>query len=145
ADARGGGVYSVGAMTIRDTSITGNLATATATAGTFAAGGGIFKGDGQLDLDGATSVSSNTVSATGSQSQASGGGVYADNRDGVLRLLGAASLTGNTVSAMNGSMAGGGVFTRGGVALVLGWTGSIGANTPDQCEPNQSLGGTSCA
>lgn len=146
ADARGGGVYSVGSMTIRDTSITGNLATATATAGTFAAGGGIFKGDGQLDLDGATSVSSNTVSATGLQSQASGGGVYADNRDGALRLLGAVSMNGNVVSALNAvpAAAGGGLFTRGADAITVGWTGTVSRNTPDDCEPSQPLGGASC-
>jgi hypothetical protein len=134
ADARGGGIYTVGTMRLVDATVSGNRAEAAGTDAATADGGGIFKGDGSLELDGSTLVTSNQATATGTPAEALGGGVYADNRDGSLVLLGTASVTGNTLSAA--TVAGGGLYTRGAVPTVAGWTGSVSGNAPDDCEPN---------
>lgn len=142
AEARGGGIYTVGSMAVLDTAVSNNRAVASGTADARAHGGGIYKGDGSLALDGTTSVAGNLASSTGTPAEAFGGGLFADNRDGTTQLLGAASITGNSISAA--TAAGGGLFTQGTAVLATGWSGSVSGNAPDDCQPNQPLGGASC-
>ena len=94
----GGGIYSIAALTLTNTTVFSN--TASASNGT---GGGIYNG-GTLALNNST-VSGNTVTATNGY----GGGIY-NNATGSLTLNNS-TISGNTANMANGN--GGGIYNVG--------------------------------
>jgi hypothetical protein len=90
APARGGGIYSLGPLTLRESVVSGNRATATEGSGeTDADGGGIYAA-GPLTIDLSTISGNSVLAEAGTEASPAGGGVFA---------LGAGVLTGVTVTS----------------------------------------------
>jgi predicted outer membrane repeat protein len=127
----------------------------------YACAGGIWNYQGTLALTNST-VSGNSAAYRG-------GGVtsyvrfFADNtpRSGLTILSGSTSISSNTAGDSGGgiyvnntiSTAGFGVHAADGTATykdpisgatLPAWTGAVSGNTPDQCSPDLTIGGTSC-
>ena len=168
ADVLGGGVdVDDGALTLVNSSVTGNtsgssggidsdfgtvrLIGSTVSNNTAANGavcnsvgscaGGIWNFGGTLTLVDST--------VTGNTATRRGGGIVNQTPTGgpaaVLTLSGAASITDNHAISDPGVNLGGGIWIRGGATVnaTADWTGSVSANTPDQCSPTVTIGGTS--
>src|SRR5262249_51926308 len=109
--ARGGAVYSQGALTLSGVTVTGNRAqgndasTLTGDVGATAYGGGIYSGSGALVLTDATRVTDNRavggMNAVGGKDggNAFGGGVYAG---GSLDVSAATVISGNVAAGGRG-------------------------------------------
>lgn len=114
ADVRGGGVYSKD-LHVNHSTVSGNLASNTGTAGR-ACGGGIST-FGPLALQDST-VSNNTISTSPKNSVAAGGGTctYGGNF-----FASYSTLDGNTATAVQGSTRGGGTYAQlaGSVATIV--------------------------
>jgi Right handed beta helix region len=128
----------------------------------YACAGGIWNYQGTLALTNST-VSGNSAAYRG-------GGVasyvrfFADGttpRSGLTILSGATAITSNTAGDSGGGIfvnnpiatSGFGVHAADGTAAykdpisgatLPAWTGSVSGNTPDQCSPDLTIGGTSC-
>ena len=94
--AKGGGIYAAGSLTVTGSTVSGN-----STTGVFALGGGIY-------ANGSLTVTDSTVSGNStSGNSARGGGIYAD---GSLTVTGS-TLSGN--STTGSSARGGGIYAAG--------------------------------
>ena len=138
AVALGGAIENdgLGPATVRDSSISGNSASATSVGG-FAAigGGGVANLSSQVALE-QTLVVANTATAAGAVGFAGGGGIVnvvppGANTPPPQLSLADSTVTANQVSAGGGiTPAGGGIFSD--TAVTLTRT-AIAGNRPDQC------------
>ncbi len=122
----GGGIYSLGSITLNDqASVVSNTSEEN--------GGGIY---GRRLFD-APLITMNGDSSVSGNDAVDGGGIYVDNFH--LVLSGASIITSNVASG-----SGGGVKFNGssaGATIASGWTGSVSGNTPDQCDPETKIVG----
>jgi hypothetical protein len=122
-------------LTVRDSTISGNTATATSTTGSVSIqGAGVFN-DGLLTLIG-DSVTSNSGTATGPSGEAQGGGIWNGTTftgPPVELALQHTAVTRNSLTGSHGvKLQGGGLFTAPPATVIL--TDSVIAlNIPDQC------------
>jgi hypothetical protein len=139
-----GGIDSdFGTITLIGSTVSGNTAVGgTSCQDLGSCAGGIWNFGGHLTLVDST-VSGNTATRRG------GGIVNQTPTGGPAALL---TLSGTTTIADNHAFSdptvnlGGGIWIRGGatVTATADWTGSISGNTPDQCFPTVTIGGTTC-
>ena len=109
--SHGGGIYNTGAVTLEDSTVSANTA--------HGGGGGIFNDSGTVTLKDST-VSANTADG--------GGGIY---------NTGAVTLKDSTVSGNTARFAGG-IANQGTVTLT---DSTVSGNTPDNCTPAGSIPG----
>lgn len=140
ASSSGGIDSDFGTITLVSSAVTGNVATGggTCTSANLSCAGGIWNFGGTLTLIDST--------VTGNTAANRGGGIVNQTPTGAaaaqLTLSGSTTISSNTASEF-----GGGIWFRGsvvGVSATPDWTGSVSGNTPDQCSPTVTLGGTSC-
>jgi hypothetical protein len=122
-------------LTVRDSTISGNTATATSTTGSVSVqGAGVFN-DGLLTLIDDT-VAGNSGTATGPSGEAQGGGIWNGTTftgPPVRLTLQYTAVTRNSLTGSHSvTLQGGGLFTAPPASVIL--TGSVIAlNIPDQC------------
>jgi hypothetical protein len=139
-----GGIDSdFGTITLIGSTVSGNTAAGGTTCqGLGSCAGGIWNFGGRLTLIDST-VSGNTATRRGGGivNQTPAGGPAA-----VLTLSGTTTITDNHAFSDPTVNLGGGIWIRGGAAVTAtaDWTGSISGNTPDQCDPEVVIGGTTC-
>jgi hypothetical protein len=139
-----GGIDSdFGTITLIGSTVSGNTAAGGTTCQDLGScAGGIWNFGGRLTLIDST-VSGNTATRRG-------GGIVNQTPTGgpaaVLTLSGTTTITDNHAFSDPTVNLGGGIWIRGGAAVTAtaDWTGSILANTPDQCDPEVVIGGTTC-
>jgi len=139
-----GGIDSdFGTITLIGSTVSGNTAAGGTTCqGLGSCAGGIWNFGGRLTLIDST-VSGNTATRRG-------GGIVNQTPTGgpaaVLTLSGTTTITDNHAFSDPTVNLGGGIWIRGGAAVTAtaDWTGSISGNTPDQCDPEVVIGGTTC-
>ena len=122
ADYRGGGIASAGSATLVGSTVTRNFATSD--------GGGIAKGGTLAIID--TMVTSNRAGVDG-------GGI--GSFGGVSILSGATNIQDNFAGTAGGGIA---IVGGGNVTAAGDWTGSVSDNSPDDCDPDMTLGGSIC-
>lgn len=146
----GGGAISPGSptpgvmTTVSNSLFSGNAVSATSTTGSVSAGGGGLSNVGAL-LVRDTTVSYNSVTATGPSGYAQGGGIANVNIGfGSPQLtLQDGAITHNTLTASPGmSLQGGGIYNGSGGAVRVANT-AIAKNTPDNCYPPNTIAGCS--
>jgi hypothetical protein len=143
AGSSGGIDSDTGTVTLIGSTVSNNTAAgATNCQDAGSCAGGIWNFGGTLTLIDST-VSGNTATRRG-------GGIVNQTPTGgpaaVLTLSGATSITDNHAMSNPAVNLGGGIWIRGGatVSATGDWTGSISDNTPDQCDPEVVIGGTTC-
>jgi hypothetical protein len=143
----GGGIANGGTLTISNSTLSGN--TGCSAAGCFGEGGGIYN-VGTLrvtntTLGGKTSADGN-LACTGTDCTGLGGGLFNDSNQGFGLPNFAVALTNDTITnnaafaiAPGSGGGGGGIFNYTGSPTLQNDT--IKSNTPDNCEPRNSLTG----
>jgi hypothetical protein len=142
SDSSGGIDSDFGTITLIGSTVSNNTASGgTACQGLGSCAGGIWNFGGTLTLIDST-VSGNTATRRG-------GGIVNQTPTGgpaaVLTLSGTAAITDNHAISDSSVNLGGGIWIRGRatVSATADWTGSVSENTPDQCSPTVTIGGTS--
>jgi len=143
AGSSGGIDSDGGTVTLIGSTVSNNTAAgATNCQGLGSCAGGIWNFGGTLTLIDST-VSGNTATRRG-------GGIVNQTPTGgsaaLLTLSGTTSITDNHAISNSAVNLGGGIWIRGGATVTAtgDWTGSISGNTPDQCDPETVIGGTTC-
>ncbi len=142
SDSSGGIDSDFGTVTLIGSAVSNNtVAGGTACQGVGSCAGGIWNFGGTLTLIDST-VSGNTATRRG-------GGIVNQTPTGgptaVLTLSGTSAITNNHAFSDPTVNLGGGIWIRGAtVSATADWTGSVSGNTPDQCSPTVTIGGTTC-
>jgi hypothetical protein len=148
-------------VSLINSSVTGNQATGATTDGClfdgvfYSCAGGIWNYHGRLALTNST-VSGNTAAYRGGGMRNDATLESGTPTDGITILSGTTTITSNTAGNQGGGIwanTNAGVFGADGTATykdpisdatLPAWTGSVSGNTPDQCSPTLTIGGTTC-
>lgn len=129
----GGGIVNHGDMTLNNSEVNGNDAAGT---GPTASGGGIINAVGQPGAVDTGILTLNHSVVNGNSAGGNGGGIA--NGVGGMLVGGAVTLRNSQVTG-NSAAHGGGIFNNGGTVSLSNST--VAGNTPDNCEPTNSIAG----
>jgi hypothetical protein len=153
-DAYGGGLFSAGALTLSDVTVTGNTATASGGGGVYNYGALTLRGctfTGNAALPGGTgstsggalfNITGGTVTATGctfSGNTAPGTGASA-GQGGALSNSGTMTVDGSTIDGNSAGFGGGGVYNGNGPLALTNCTISNNTVTPNPATPTEGGG-----